>query len=98
MLAKALNDTETTVLLKPIYSSCVLSLDLTPGKAPVVYENGFGCNHCVVTYPGGQLAILTPRLTFEHTVFLFSVISEPPADGRRLAESLILSNFSEAEE
>ena len=98
VLAKGITDTETTLLLKPIYSSCRLSLDLTLSKKATVYENGFSCKHCIVAYMGGPLAIITPKLTFESSTFDFSPTSQPSDEGLRLAKTLLKSKFLEAEE
>lgn len=109
VLAKGINDTETTLLLRPVYSSCRLELDLGSRTAglfwldgshhkPVVYENGFECRSCVVIYTGGQLSVVAPKLSFQNGIFVFSLTSEPPPDGHRLAKTLLGSRFLEAEE
>jgi hypothetical protein len=97
VLAKGITATDTTLLLMPIYSACRLNLDLTLHQRPAVYASGFDCKSCVVVYKGGQLAIVTPKLSFQDSTFAFSFMSEPPPDGRRLARTLLQSKFSEAE-
>ncbi len=109
VLAKGINDTETTLLLRPVYSSCGLNLDLestTAGLAwpdgshhkPVVYENGFECRSCVVVYTGGPLSVVTPKMAFQNSVFVFLLTSEPPPHGYRFVKTLLESKFVEAEE
>lgn len=109
VLAKGITDTETTVLLRPVYSLCRLDLDLGSRTAglisvdgshhkPVMYESGFECRSCVVVYTGGQLSVVAPNLSFQNSVFVFSLSSEPPPDGQRLAKTLLASKFLEAEE
>jgi hypothetical protein len=109
VLAKGINDTETALLLRPVFSSCRLDLDLGSSTAglilpdgsrhkPVEYENGFECRSCAVVYTGGQLSVVAPQLSFQNCVFVFSLTSEPPPDGRKLAKTLLASKFLEAEE
>lgn len=98
VLAKDINATETVIPIRPIYSSCQLSLDVAPGRGESrVYEHGFTCRDCVVTYSGGPLGISTPKFTFENSAFVFSINSEPPPAGRALSESLLASKFTQAE-
>jgi hypothetical protein len=97
VLAQAINDTQTTIAVKPIFSSCRLDLDLARGEKPRTYEHGFSCTGCLVTYGGEELAVTTPSFTFQRSVFSFSIRSEPPADGRKLTETLLASKFTMAE-
>jgi hypothetical protein len=98
VLAKDINETETVIPIRPIYSSCKLNLDPAPEHGEVrSYEHGFTCRDCVVTYSGGSLGVSSPRFTFEHSVFVFSINSEPPPAGRVLSETLLASKFTQAE-
>jgi hypothetical protein len=97
VLAKDINETETVIPIRPIYSSCRLNLDMAPGQGEVhAYENGFTCRDCVVTYRGAQLGVSSPTFTFERSAFVFSINSEPPPDGRVLSETLLASKFTRA--
>jgi hypothetical protein len=98
VLAKDINQTETVIPIRPIYSSCKLNLDVDLGHREVrAYDHGFTCRDCVVTYSGGPLGLSSPQFTFEHSVFVFSINSEPPPAGRVLSETLLASKFTQAE-
>jgi hypothetical protein len=98
VLAKDITATDTVIPVRPIYSSCKLELDLAPGRGKTrAYEHGLTCRECVVTYSGGPLAVASPQFTFQDSVFVFSINSEPLPAGRVLTETLLASKFQQAE-
>ncbi|MGA7238965.1 MAG: hypothetical protein WBY44_25000, partial [Bryobacteraceae bacterium] len=55
VLAESITATQTTIPVRPVYSSCTLNLDLTAGGIAQTFDNGFTCKGCFVTYSGGPL-------------------------------------------
>lgn len=98
VLAKNINATATVIPVRPVYSSCKLNLDLVPGRGKArAYEHGLTCRECVVAYSGGPLSVVSPQFAFQHSVFVFSINSEPPPAGRVFTETLLASKFQQAE-
>jgi len=95
LLAQNINSTQTTIPLRPIYSSCKLSLDATPTEVPHTFENGLTCKDCSVTYSGGALSVAGPEFAFDHSLLLFTMTSAPPIPGQTLCRTLLDSHLKQ---